>query len=289
MDLTIIVVNFKTPFLVENLVKSILATVKGLDYEIIIVDNSDVEGLRFNYENSSIIKVVNLNENKGFANANNLGASKAKGNCLLFLNSDSIVYRNSINLAYEHFLKCNNVGVLGIRQLLMNGKLDGGCKRGFPTPMSSLYYFSGLSKKFKKSKRFGAYQQTFINEFDVAEVDCVSGAFMMLKKSVFEEIGGFDESFFLYGEDVDLCYRLKQKGYRNIYFGKVFFTHLKSRSGAGNVSVLRHFYKSMEIFYDKHYKKKYSILTEFIIKFAIRFKFFLAKRALLKRKRLDNG
>lgn len=288
MDLTIVVVNFKTPFLVENLVKSILETVKNLEYEIVVVDNSDIASLRFSSDNEKV-KIIHLCENKGFANANNLGAKAAKGDCLLFLNSDSIVYDNSINSAYNHFLKCDGVGVLGIRQLLANGKLDGGCKRGFPTPMRSLYYFSGLSKWFKKSKRFGAYQQTFIDELDVVEVDCVSGAFMMLKKKVFEEIGGFDESFFLYGEDVDLCYRLKQRGFRNIYFGKVFFTHLKSRSGAGNVEVLRHFYNSMEIFYNKHYKKKYNILIEIIIKAAIRVKFFCARRALMKRKRLENG
>lgn len=288
MDLTIVVVNFKTPFLVKNLVKSILETVKNLEYEIVVVDNSDIESLRFTYANERV-KIVNLHENKGFANANNLGAKGAKGNCLLFLNSDSIVYRNSINLAYDYFLKCNRIGALGIRQLLANGKLDGGCKRGFPTPMRSLYYFSGLSKLFKNSKRFGAYQQTFVDEFDVAEVECISGAFMMLKKKIFDEIGGFDESFFLYGEDVDLCYRLKQKGFRNIYFGKVFFTHLKSRSGMNSVAVLRHFYNSMEIFYNKHYKKKYSVLIEIIIKMAIRLKFILAKRALMKRKRLDNG
>lgn len=288
MDLTIVIVNFNTPFLVQNLVKSILDTVKEIEYEIVVVDNSDIESLRFSFVNEKV-RTINLFENRGFANANNIGAKNALGKNLLFLNSDSIVYENSINSAYSYFSKLERVGALGIRQLLLNGKLDGGCKRGFPTPMSSLYYFLGLGKKFKNSKVFGAYQQTFVNEFDVAEVDCVSGAFMLMKKSVFNSVGGFDEEFFLYGEDVDLCYRLKKNGYRNIYFGRVFFTHLKNRSGAHSLAVLRHFYKSMEIFYDKHYKEKYGFVTKFFVKSAIKFKFFLAKRALLKRKRLDNG
>ncbi len=277
------VVNYGTCELVSGLVKSIFDTVKTLKYEIIVVDNSKSGGLRFSCDDERV-RVFWLNENKGFANASNFGAKKAISDCLLFLNSDSIVYDGSVDQAFSYFSCHKNVGVLGIRQLLPSGELDFGCKRGFPTPMASLYYFSGLSRIFRKSRRFGAYQQTFVDEKSVAEVDCVSGAFMMIKKSVFDRVGGFDETFFLYGEDVDLCYRLKCEGFRNIYFGRTYFTHLKNSSGRGSVAVVRHFYDSMEIFYDKHYKKKYGVVTEILVKFAIRFKCFFAKFGVFSRR-----
>lgn len=281
-DLTIVIINYETPVLVKNLVESIFDTVKSLDYEIVVVDNSKNEDLRFK-SSSKLVKVLNLNENRGFAHANNYGVRNSNGRYILFLNSDSIVYENSIELAYSYFLQQKKVGVLGIRQLLKNGELDKGCKRGFPTPMAAFYYFLGFSKWFKNSKRFGVYQQTFIDEFEVAEVDSVSGAFMLIKRTVFNLICGFDERFFLYGEDVDLCYRLKQHGFKNIYFGKVYFTHLKNGSGAGSLRTIKYFYDSMKIFYNKHYKKKYCILVNFVVKLAIELKYILSVCIFLKK------
>ncbi len=283
VDLTIIIVNYETPVLVENLVKTILLTLHDFIYEILIVDNSKNENLRFKCEDEKI-KILKLTENKGFANANNEGFKLARGLYLLFLNSDSLVYENSIDEPLRFIKKHNEIGALGIRQLLKNGRLDKGCKRGFPTPLASFYYFSGLSKIFKNSRKFGAYQQTFVNETDLREVDCVSGAYMLMKKSVFSLVGGFDEQFFLYGEDVDLCYRLKKNGFKNFYYGKVWFTHLKNGSGANKLAVIKHFYKSMEIFYDKHYKKKYGFIVNCLVKISIKFKFFLSCLLLKNRK-----
>ncbi len=277
MELSIIIINKDTKKLTEEAICSAVKTIKTVVFEIIVVDNSSrkenvVEKI---YDNVVVIKDV---VNRGFSNACNIGARVARGEVLLFLNSDTILFENTVDEAFSFFKKQNNVGVLGVRQLLENGKLDAGCKRGFPTPLNSLYYFLGFSKLFPKSKRFGAYQQTFIDEHDVVEVDCVSGAFMLILKKTFNFVGGFDEDYFLYGEDVDICYRLKKAGFKNIYYGKVSFLHFKNKSGEKNLKVLESFYNSMKIFYNKHYKSKYNFIVNWLVEKGIDFKLWLAKR-----------
>lgn len=284
MELSIVIVNTDTPKITNDAVTSALRTIKNVDFEVIIVDNSS-EACNVFSSLSERVRVVGNIKNKGFGNACNIGVQYASGECILFLNSDTILFEDTVDVAFSYFKTKCGVGALGVRQLLENGRLDAGCKRGFPTPMSALYYFLGLSKIFPNSKRFGAYQQTFVDEEDVVEVDCISGAFMLIKKSVFEQVGGFDEDFFLYGEDVDLCFRLKKAGFSNVYFGKVSFLHYKNKSGKNSIKVLESFYNSMKIFYDKHYKSKYSLIVEFIVKLGINLKLLLAKIKFKKGKR----
>ncbi len=284
MELSIIIVNTDTPKITNDAVTSALKTIKNIDFELVIVDNSINKSNVFS-SFSEKVRVVGNIKNRGFGNACNIGAQYAKGECILFLNSDTILFEDTVDMAFSYFKTNVNFGALGVRQLLENGRLDAGCKRGFPTPMNSLYYFLGLSKIFPNSKRFGAYQQTFVDEKAVVEVDCISGAFMLIKKSVFEQVGGFDEDFFLYGEDVDLCFRLKKAGFINVYFGKVCFLHYKNKSGKNNIKVLESFYNSMKIFYDKHYKSKYSFIVGLVVKLGINLKLLLAKRKFKKGKR----
>ena len=242
MQLSIIIINTDTPKMTKNAVSSALKTIKKVKFEILLIDNSEKDCNRVNIKQENV-RVIVESENKGFSHACNIGAKKAKGEVLLFLNSDTLLFKDTIDVAFSFFQDQSNVGALGVRQVLENGKLDAGCKRGFPTPLNSLYYFLGLSKLFPKSKRFGAYQQTFIDEKDVVEVDCISGAFMLIKKDVFNIVGGFDEDYFLYCEDVDLCFRLKAAGFKNIYFGKVSFLHFKNGSGKNSLKALESFYK----------------------------------------------
>lgn len=284
MELSIVIVNKDTPKITANAVNSAIKTIVKTSFEVIVVDNSENKNnvLKMNLSNVRIIKDV---ENKGFGHACNIGAKKARGEFLLFLNSDTILFKETVEKALRFFKqqsKFKKIGALGVRQLLENGKLDAGCKRGFPTPLNSLYYFLGLSKMFPNSKRFGAYQQTFVEEKAVVEVDCISGAFMLIKKQVFSLVGGFDQDYFLYGEDVDLCYRLKQNGFKNIYYGKVFFLHFKGQSGKKDLKALKSFYKSMEIFYLKHYKKRYCFFVYWLVKLGIALKLWIAKRKFKK-------
>lgn len=281
MELSIIIVNKDTPKMSREAIESALRTIKEIEFEVVVVDNSSISSNVLKSFDSRV-KVLKGVENKGFGNACNIGVRNSCGEYILFLNSDSVLFQDTVDVAFSFFKSQEKIGALGVRQLLENGKLDAGCKRGFPTPLNSLYYFFGLSKIFPNSKRFGAYQQTFIDEKEVVEVDCISGAFMLLKKEVFNFIGGFDEDFFLYGEDVDLCFRLKKAGFRNFYFGKVCFLHYKNRSGKNNVKVLESFYDSMKIFYNKHYKNKYPFFVGWIVYFGIFLKKALAKRKLKK-------
>ena len=281
MDLSIIIVNHNTSSITKNAIESIIETVKEVKYEIIVVDNSTYSDEVFCFSDPRV-RIFSGFVNKGFGNACNIGAKKALGKYILFLNPDTILNENTIDKAYNKLIHNDDIGALGVRQLLKSGKLDAGCKRGFPTPLNSLYYFLGLDKIWPESKRYGAYHQTFVDQRDVAEVDCLSGAFIMMRRDDFEFISGFDEDYFMYGEDIDLCYRLRQKGFMVLYYGEVFLTHLKGESGSSSLVCLKHFYQSMQIFYDKHYRFKYNFLVGALVKLGIKLKYLLARIKFLR-------
>lgn len=281
MDLSVILINHNTKQLATQTVESILSTVHRFSYEILVADNSSKEEEVFSSSNPRV-RVFDHLPNRGFGYACNEVAQKAVGNYLLFLNSDTILHESTLDEAMAYIISDNSIGMVGVRQLLPDGRLDHGCKRGFPTPMTSLWYFAGFDRLFSNSKRFGWYRQTFIQQDAIADVECVSGAFMLLPKRLFNEVGGFDEQFFMYSEDVDLCYRIKELGYRIVYFGKVSFVHLKGQSGIDNPKILFHFYDSMRIFYDKHYQKKYPWIVTKMVHLAIDAKYRLARRKLPK-------
>ena len=196
MDLSIIIVNYNTSLITQNAIRSIIDTIEELDYEIVVIDNS-TEGNSLCCEDDRV-RIFNI-ENKGFGNACNIGVNNALGKYILFLNSDTILNKGTVDEAFSYISKDDSIGAIGVRQLLPDGRLDDGCKRGFPTPLNALYYFLGLSKKYPNSKKYAAYKQTFIDERSVADVDCISGAFMLMRREVFNFVLGFDEDYFMYG------------------------------------------------------------------------------------------
>jgi GT2 family glycosyltransferase len=258
MDLSIIMINYNTKKMTEQAVTSVFQCCPKIDFEIIIVDNSSDETQRYNLKQNGV-RIFNHIENRGFGNACNFGAKNAGGRYLLFLNSDTIMHKGTLEQCVSYLDHHNRAGAIGERTLLGNGTLDHACKRGFPTPASSFYYFMRLDIRHPENRKFGAYRQTFLDECSVGEVDAVAGSFLMMPSKIFQEIGGFDESFFMYGEDLDLCFRIKEKCYQVIYYGKASITHLKGQSGLHTKSktVIYHFYNAMRIFYRKHYQKKY--------------------------------
>ncbi len=280
VELSIIIVNYNTSALTEQTVASVQRTVKRHSFEIIVADNSSDKFELFKnkggYNNVRFLEI----ENNGFGNACNLATEYAQGEFILFLNSDTIVFDNAIDGCLEFMKKHKSVGITGARLTLTDGRLDHGCKRGFPTPRVSLFYFLKLHKLFPRIKRFGEYTKSYIPENAVAEVDCVSGAFLLIRKSLFSILGGFDEDFFMYGEDIDLCYRAKKQGSKIVYYGKSEILHLKGQSGLHTKSdtVISHFYNSMRIFYNKHYKKKYGKLVHIAVMSGITLKHLLTQK-----------
>ncbi|MGL4606156.1 MAG: glycosyltransferase family 2 protein [Eubacteriaceae bacterium] len=265
MDISIIIVNYKTLELTSNCIDSVLKSrTKDLQYEIILVDNNSNDGsVQKISDRFPEIKIIINEKNLGFSKANNLGIKASKGDYILLLNSDTIVDLDTLTLSFDFIKKHKHIGALGCKILLPNGSLDSACKRSFPTPLNGIYHSLHLDDAFPESVRFGEYNLTYIDENKTCSIDCVMGAFMMVPRRVIDIVGMLDEDFFMYGEDVDWCYRIKNAGYQIMYYPDTRIFHHKKASGIGkrNPKVIAAFYDSMIIFYRKHYLNKYSKLT----------------------------
>ncbi len=273
MDLSVIIINYNTKSLTEKTIDLFIQTVdKDLKYEIILVDNSSKNDEKI-FKIDGVFKIID-SENNGFGAGCNLGVKNSIGRYILFLNSDVEFKNNKLLEAVRYMDKNLDVGILGGKMILQDGSLDHGCKRGFPTPFTSISYFLKLDKIFKKSKIFGKYRLTYIPDDELNYVDCVSGGLMVMKRSVYNQIGGFDEDYFMYGEDIDICYRACQKGYKTVYFPEIVVLHLKGQSGLNTKSkiTIKRFYDSMLIFYKKNYKNKYNIFLYYIVYIGIKLK-----------------
>ncbi|MDO5852199.1 MAG: glycosyltransferase family 2 protein [Methanobacteriaceae archaeon] len=264
MDLSIIIVNYQTYKLTKNTIKSILESKTNLHYEIILVDNASqddsIKKLKIDYNHEleeNILKIIENSTNEGFAKANNKGIKKSTGKYILLLNSDTILKKDTITKTVNYIQKDSTIGILGCKVLLPNNSLDKACRRSFPTIQVSFYRMSGLSKIFPNSKKFNQYNLSYLDKNKTYEVDCVTGAFMLIPSEILNKAGFLDETYFMYGEDIDLCYTIKQMGYKVVYYGSTSIIHYKGSSGH-NKKTLYEFYNSMQIFYDKYYKKEHS-------------------------------
>lgn len=276
MDLSIVIVNYNTRALTMQTVKSVIASTSGIDYEIIVVDNSSKTSEYFETEDKCV-KILSRVENKGFGHACNIGANVAIGRYILFLNSDTIMRNGTLRGAVEYMDRHGEIGCLGIKTLLKDGSFDHGCKRGFPTPFNSLCYVLKLDKLFPKVKKFGGYTLNYLSKDETNEVDSVSGAFMLIPKRVLGKVGLFDESIFMYGEDIDLCYRIKKAGFKVVYYADVWMTHLKGQSGLHTKSplVIKHFHDGIKRFYDMYYRDKHNFAVTFLMHSAINIRYIL--------------
>lgn len=283
MDLSIIIVNYKTEELTINCLDSVYESyLQRMDYEVIVVDNASDDGSIEAVERRFPQAVVVKNEeNLGFSKANNIGIRKSKGDYVLLLNSDTLVESDTIQKSLDFMQDRPQVGVLGCKVVLENGELDVACKRSFPTPANGFYHALKLDKRFPKSRRFGEYNLTFVNPDTTCSVDCVMGAYMLVSRKAIDKVGLLDEDYFMYGEDIDWCYRIKQAGFQIIYYPKVRIFHYKKASGIGkrNPKVIEAFYDSMIIFYKKHYCGKYNSVIKGCVFMGTR---LLKKLALFK-------
>lgn len=288
VDLSIIIVNYNTKSLLKQCLDSLLKS-----SEIIVVDNGSTDGspqlVNSLTRNKKIIKLIANKKNLGYAKANNQALQLARGKYILFLNSDTLVPQKTITTLLNYLEKHPRVGVVTPRLELRSGKVDLDCHRGFPTPWASFCYFTGLEKLFPKSRFFGRYHQTWKKPETIHEIDACCGAFLLARKKVLEEIGGFDESYFFYGEDLDLCFRIKQKGWKIVYHPKLSAIHYKGTSSGlreetrdisqvdreTRLKVARASTEAMRIFYNKFYREKYPFWVTSFVLLGIKIKSFL--------------
>jgi GT2 family glycosyltransferase len=267
MDISIIIVNYNTKELLKQTIESVIATTKDIEYEIIVVDNASKDGsIEMVKEKFPSLRLIQNQYNLGFSKANNIGIKEAIGRYVLLLNSDTVVIEDCLRECIKYLDKNNEIGALGCRVELKNGELDRACKRGFPTPEASLYYLLKLDKLFKYSRKFGQYNLTYLPDDEINDVDCLVGAFMMVRKEVIHKIGLLDEEFFMYGEDIDWCYRIKEAGWKNVYFPVVKIIHYKRASSSKRrFMTIYQFHRAMYLFYKKHYYNKYNFLVRWMV------------------------
>ncbi len=258
VDISVIIVNYNVQALLEQTVLSVYKAASNLNIEIIVVDNHSAdESCNMIRRRFKDVILIDNQENVGFSRANNQGIEIAKGQHVLILNPDTVLSEDSLSKTHQYLLTHIDVGALGVRMIDGRGTFLPESKRGLPTPMVAFYKMSGLAKLFPNSKRFGAYHLSYLNEFENHEVDVLSGAFMMIKKKVLDEVGYFDESFFMYGEDIDLSYRIQKAGYKNAYFSETTIIHYKGESTKKHsVNYVKIFYQAMAKFAKKHFSKQ---------------------------------
>jgi O-antigen biosynthesis protein len=243
----------------------------GIDGEVFVVDNNSVDGsIALIREKFPSVKLLHNHENLGFARANNQAIVNARGTYVLLLNPDTVVQEDTFRKALLFMDAHPDAGALGIKMLDGKGNFLPESKRGLPTPSVAFYKIFGLSRLFPHSRKFGQYHLTYLGKEQSHEVDVLSGAFMLIRNSVLEKVGLLDETFFMYGEDIDLSYRITQAGYRNYYFAGSSIIHYKGESTKkSSVNYVVVFYKAMAIFANKHFSHKHARLFTFLIHLAI--------------------
>jgi len=281
MDLSIIIVNYNTKDLLRKLLTSFKNSNLGsYKVEVIVVDNASTDG-----SSESIklylptIKLIQNRTNLGYARANNQGIKIAKGKYVLLLNSDTLLNKTTLLQMLKFMGENKQFSAATCRVELVNREIDPACHRGFPTPWAAFTYFSGLEKLFSQLKLFGQYHQTWKDLHKVHEVDVISGAFFMIRKKILNKLGLLDERFFMYAEDVDLCYRMKNLGYKIAYNPNTKIIHYKTSSGRKKTKgkkftrkdliirkkTSKYFFETMKLFYDKHYKDEYPWLLKKLV------------------------
>lgn len=296
IKLSIIIVSYNTKDLLLDCISSIHTTIKKTPYEIIVVDNASTDKTSKELENKKSdfknMKLIQNEENEGFSKANNRGVKIAKGEYILFLNPDMIMYEHTIDGMIKYMEEHKDVGAATCFLELTDGTLDDATHRGFPTPWNSFTHFSGLSKVFKKSKSIAGYSLGHEDLTKTHEIDALAGAFMVVPRSAGDEAGWWDEDYFWYGEDIDFCYKLKLAGWKIMFVPKYRALHYKGASGGikkstQNITVAdsntrkkaqQARFEAMRIFYRKHYENKYPKAISKAVFIGIDLKYHLTKK-----------
>lgn len=271
--LSIIIVNYNVKQFLENLIVSIRKSAQNIQYEIIVVDNASDDGsVEMVKKKFADVNLIANKNNKGFGAANNQALEIATGQYILLINPDTIVKEDTLKKLIKFLNENPTIGMATCKVLNNDGTLQLACRRSFPGPWTSFTKVTGLSKLFPKSKLFAKYNLTYLDENMTYEVDAISGSFMMMRRELYEKIGGFDADFFMYGEDLDFCYRTQQTGFKIYYFHETEIIHYKGESTKrSSIDETNVFYQAMQLFVKKH------LSTSFFVSGILRSGIFLRK------------
>lgn len=261
------IVSFNTRERLARCLRSLEDQPREFSIDVTVVDNASSDGsadmvaLRF-----PRVRLVRNERNRGYAAANNQALRVASGRRLLLLNPDTVVPRGVLTLLVRHLDEGPRVGIVGCRLVRLDGSLDHACRRSFPTPFTALCRFLRLSRLFPASRALGGYNLTYLDPRGTYEVDSVVGAFMLVRREVLDAIGGLDESYFMYGEDLDFCFRARAAGFSVRYVGSASVVHEKGASS--RKAALRmnyHFHRAMVLFHRKHLRERYPAFLNAIV------------------------
>jgi O-antigen biosynthesis protein len=278
MKLSVVIVNYNVEYFLEQCLYSVRKASKSIDAEVFVVDNNSVDGsLRMLSEKFPEVKLIANKENLGFSKANNQAIRQSKGEYVLLLNPDTVVEDDTFSKVI-HFMDAHpDAGGLGVKMVDGKGKFLPESKRGLPTPKAAFYKIFGFSRLFPRSKRFSHYHLGYLDKDKIHEIEVLSGAFMLMRRKALDKSGLLDEDFFMYGEDIDLSYRLTLAGYKNYYFPETRIIHYKGESTKkSSVNYVFVFYQAMIIFARKHFSQKRAKSFTLLINIAIYFRAFIA-------------
>lgn len=286
MKLSVIIVNYNVKFFLEQCLQSVLGAIKNIDAEVFVVDNNSVDGsVAMVKEKFALVNLIENHKNIGFSAANNIAIKKANGKYILLLNPDTVVEEDTFTKSIAYMDAHPETGALGVKMIDGKGKFLPESKRGLPMPWVSFYKIFGISKFFPKSKKFGRYHLSYLPENEPNEVDVLCGAFMMISKKALDAAGLLDETFFMYGEDIDLSYRIQKAGFKIVYFPETTIIHYKGESTKkSSLNYVYLFYRAMQIFAQKHLSKGKTNWFYRILEIAIYFRaaVSVAKRLIMK-------
>lgn len=282
MQLSVIILNYNVRYFLEQCVLSVQKSLEGIQGEIIVIDNnssdSSCEMMKNRFPN---VKLIENKENLGFPKGNNIGVAEAKGEYICILNPDTVVAEDTFKKILNIKNWSDNTGIIGCKLVDGTGEFLPESKRGVPTPWIAFTKIFGLYKIFPKSMWFNQYYAQHIKEDQSGIVDILVGAFMVMKKELYLEVGGFDENCFMYSDDIDLSYMIKKLGKSNYYYHETSVIHYKGESTVRDGTYMKRFQEAMQFFYKKHFKK--SVFFDVIMRVGT-FLFSLSKKNQQKNK-----
>ncbi|MFV0590589.1 MAG: glycosyltransferase [Draconibacterium sp.] len=278
MDLSVVIVNYNVKHFLEQCLHAVFRAAKNISAEVFVVDNNSVDGSpEFIREKFPQVQLIENKSNLGFSKANNQAIRQANGKYILLLNPDTVVEENTFEKTIAFMTQHPEAGGLGVKMIDGKGNFLPESKRGLPTPWVAFYKMFGLAKVFPKSRKFGKYHLSYLSENEIHEVDVLAGAFMLMRKETLDKVGLLDETFFMYGEDIDLSYRIQQGGYKNYYFPETTIIHYKGESTKkGSLNYVKVFYNAMVIFARKHFPGNRAGIFAILIHLAIYFRALLS-------------